>query len=360
MDVMLQIPAKAWEAVCEMAPYLLFGFLVAGILSVFISPERVERYFGGRGLWPVVKASLLGVPLPLCSCGVIPVAASLRRHGAGRAATVSFLLSTPQTGVDSIMVTLSLLGPVFAVFRPLAAFATGVFGGWLADAFDREGDARPGGAGDCAEDCCVPVPGRGRIVSALRHGFVVLPRDIARPMLAGLLVAGAISAAVPDDFFAGTLGSGILAMLGMMALSMPLYVCATASVPIAAALILKGVSPGVALVFLVAGPGTNAAAIATIWKMMGARTTAIYLGTVAAASLASGLLLDGIFRVAGVSAAHFHGFALPHWAAQGMGVALLLVLGAGLFRPGARKAGGPGDACCHEHGECCAREGEGR
>ena len=128
------LPSAIWVTLCEMAPYLLFGFLVAGLLSVLISPEIVERHLGGRGMWPVIKASLLGVPLPLCSCGVIPVAASLRRHGASRGATTAFLLSTPQTGVDSIVVTYSLMGGLFALVRPLAAFITGLAGGWLVDA----------------------------------------------------------------------------------------------------------------------------------------------------------------------------------------------------------------------------------
>ncbi len=142
MDIAREILLKTWETLVEMSPFLLFGFLVAGILYVFIRPELVERHLGGRGILQVVKASLLGVPLPLCSCGVIPVSASLRRHGAGRGATTSFLISTPQTGVDSIMVTLSLLGPVFAIFRPLFAFVSGIFGGAVVNAFDREEERR--------------------------------------------------------------------------------------------------------------------------------------------------------------------------------------------------------------------------
>jgi len=152
-DILLGIPLESWRVLCEMAPYLLFGFVVAGILSVVISPETVERHLGGKGMMPIFKAALFGIPLPLCSCGVIPVGASLRRHGASRGATSAFLLSTPQTGVDSVLVTLGLLGPVYAVFRPVAALVTGVVGGLGVEAFggkNGQDDAPP----RCEDACC--------------------------------------------------------------------------------------------------------------------------------------------------------------------------------------------------------------
>ncbi len=294
-----------WYTLTEMSPYLLFGFLVAGLLSVLISPALVERHLGGRGLWPVVKASFFGVPLPLCSCGVIPVAASLRRHGASRGATTAFLLSTPQTGVDSIFVTYGLLGPVIAVFRPIAAFVAGLVGG-AAVSFsgaDDAGEVKKGPG--CTGACCMNEPGTSKFVSALHYGFVTLPADIGKALMVGLILAGAISAAVPNDYLAGHLGTGIGGMLVMMAFGIPIYVCATASVPIAAALVAKGVSPGAALVFLMTGPATNAATIATVWKVMGRRTALIYFGTVAATALASGLLLDSFFPVMDIGS-HFH------------------------------------------------------
>lgn len=277
----------------QMAPYLLFGFAVAGAISAFLTPATVERHLGGRGIWPVIKASLLGVPLPLCSCGVIPVAASLREHGAGKGATLSFLISTPQTGVDSISVTYSLLGPVFALFRPVAAFATGILGGAIADKLDPDVDPSPRPPAACKDGTCCGQPGLGsRTLRALRHGFLTLPADIAAPMSAGILIAGTVSALVPDDFFASYLGTGILPMLVMLAISIPVYVCASASVPIAAAMILKGLSPGAALVFLIAGPATNAATIATLWKTLGRRSVAVYLLTVGSAALICGSLMD--------------------------------------------------------------------
>jgi uncharacterized membrane protein YraQ (UPF0718 family) len=337
-EFLLAILGAAWDTTRQMAPYLLFGFLVAGALSVVISPEFVERHLGGRGLWPVLKAALFGVPLPLCSCGVIPVATSLRRHGASRGATTAFLLSTPQTGVDSILVTYSLLGPVFAVFRPVVAFVTGLLGGWLVDAREREA---VGGSDDpppCEDDCCRPRGRRNPVWRALRYGFVDLPADIGRPLLAGLAVAGLIAGLVPDDFFAGVLGTGIVGMLAMMAVGIPLYVCATASVPIAAALMAKGVSPGAAMVFLVTGPATNAATVATVWKVLGRRTALTYLGVVAVSALGSGLLLDGLLtaRAPQLLDAHAHGM-LPGWFSTGSAVALLGLLAAAVLRPAARR-----------------------
>ncbi len=295
-----------WATVVEMSPYLLFGFFVAGILSGFLSQELVERHLGGSGIWPVVKASIFGVPLPLCSCGVIPVSMSLHKRGASKGATIAFLLSTPQTGVDSIFVTLSLLGPVFAIFRPIAAFVTGIVGGIFVDIFDRT--AKSGQSPPKRTDTCCAGGKTGKVISGLKYGFITLPRDIGRAMLVGLVVAAGISAIVPDGFFADKLGTGIVPMLVMMAVGIPMYVCATASVPIAAALILKGITPGAAMVFLMTGPATNAASFVTIWNILGRKTAIIYLATVAGCALLSGILLDYI--AAGV---HFEIVTRPHW-----------------------------------------------
>lgn len=316
----------------EMAPYLLFGFFAAGVLSVFISAETVEKHLGGRGLGPVLKAAFWGVPLPLCSCSVIPVATSLRRHGAGRGATTAFLLSTPQTGVDSILVTYGLLGPVFAIFRPLAAFVTGLVGGALVNAL---GNGNGAGGGDqaeaCHDECCAHKEQPGRFVRALYYGFVTLPRDIGKELIIGLLIAGLITALVPQDFFAEAIGPGLLQMLLMMAVGIPIYVCATASVPIAAALILKGVSPGAAFVFLMTGPATNAATIATIRKILGTRSAAIYLLTVAGMALVWGVLLDYVFGVSGMVLHHHVHWMMPAWVRVGGSVTLLAVLAYALF-----------------------------
>ena len=297
MEFIKTIITEFWNTTSDMSVYLLFGFFVAGIISIFISQEVVERHLGSRGLLSVLKASLFGVPLPLCSCGVIPVSVSLHKHGASKGATIAFLLSTPQTGVDSILVTLSLLGPVFAIFRPVVALITGVIGGSLVDVFGDKSNEKVQEPEKCHDECCCSHNKKmsGKLAAGMKFAFINLPRDISRPMLAGLVVAAFISAFVPKDFFVEILGTGIFAMVVMMFLGIPMYVCATASVPIAAALMMKGLTPGAAMVFLMTGPATNAASLATIWKSLGSRTAIIYMLTVAGCALLAGITLDYIY-----------------------------------------------------------------
>lgn len=306
LEALKQIAVDFWAVFAAMSPYLVFGFFVAGLLSMLVSRKLVERHLGGGGTLPLFKAAIFGVPLPLCSCGVIPVAMSLHKHGAGKGSTVSFLLATPQASVESIFVTYSLLGPVFAIFRPLVALATGVLGGLSINLFGKEPSA-PSVVDAEAGDCPTIPTWRQRFVDAMKYAFITLPRDIGKPLLLGLVVAAIISALVPDDFFTDRLGRGLPAMLVMMAAGIPVYVCASSSVPVAAALILKGLSPGAALVFLMTGPATNAAGLATIWKALGRRTAILYLLTVAASALGAGLLLDLLFyemQIKVVSHAH--------------------------------------------------------
>jgi len=324
-----------WDTLSEMSPYLLFGFAVAGLLSVWINAGIVERHLGGAGFWQVFKASLFGVPLPLCSCGVIPVSMSLHKHGASKGATVSFLLSTPQTGVDSILVTYSLLGPIFAIFRPLVAFVTGIVGGCIVNAVENhEPHMPPEEKKECTDACCANEKKQNWLVRAVKHGFVTLPSDIGRAMLVGILIAALISALVPEDYFAKTLavsGGGIIAMLVMMVLGIPVYVCATASVPIAVSLIDKGLNPGAVMVFLMTGPATNAASLVTLGSQLGRRTAVTYLLTVAGCALAAGIILDAIFQGDLSSVHHAHGMMLPVWFKDICAVILLAVLGWGIF-----------------------------
>jgi uncharacterized membrane protein YraQ (UPF0718 family)/copper chaperone CopZ len=363
MDLFVTFAAASWAVFGAMAPYLLLGFFVAGLLSVLVSPQWVERHLGGNGLGQVVKASLFGVPLPLCSCGVIPVAASLRRHGASKGATTAFLLSTPQTGVDSIAVTYGLLGPFLAVVRPVAALITGVFGGGIVQAFDghravhdvsvEEDEA----ASSCSSACCEDEKPqtRPRIVEALNYGLVILPRDIGKALILGVAISGLIAAFVAPQALESYLGGGLWPMLAAMAIGIPLYVCATASTPIALGLIHAGLSPGAALVFLISGPATNSAALTTLWKVLGRRAAVLYLLTVAVASLATGLAVDGLIGAGGLPesalvpaagsiagrGAHFHheeGGAMP-WIETASAVILLAVL-INAVRPQRRKDGG--------------------
>jgi uncharacterized protein len=334
IGILTDIIYESWLVLGQMAPYLLFGFLAAGILSICFSPQWIERHLGRPGFRPVVNASLLGVPLPLCSCGVIPVAASIRRHGASRAATTSFLLSTPQTGVDSIAITYALLGPLFAIFRPIAAFVTGLVGGGLVQLFgESNGEDRSAGENKhaCTEACCADKGSRNFVWRSLSYGFVTLPHDIGAALVFGVIVAGAISALIPNNQWQAYLGGGIVSILIMMALGVPLYVCASASVPIAAGLIHMGASPGAALAFLIAGPGTNAATITTTWKLLGRRTALLYLLTIAVSAVGCGLLLDWLYSISAFAlpdlATHVHhhetggGWLSTFWA-----VVLLLVI----------------------------------
>jgi uncharacterized membrane protein YraQ (UPF0718 family) len=333
LDTLRQIAVDFWATIAEMSPYLLFGFFVAGVLSILISQRVVERHLGGHGMLPLLKATVFGIPLPLCSCGVIPVSMSLHQHGASKGATVSFLLSTPQTGVDSIFVTYSLLGPVFAVFRPLAALVTGLLGGGLVDIFVQR-EAEPSAPAPCADECCSRQGVKSRLLTGMKYAFVTLPRDIGKAMLVGLALAAVIAVIVPDGFFAEKLGTGMGAMLLMMVLGIPLYVCATASVPVAAALILKGLTPGAALVFLMTGPATNAAGLATIWRTLGRRTALLYLLAVAGSALGAGMLLDFLALNIDIPiiSAHHHE-VLPPLIKHAAAVVLLALLAYGIAKP---------------------------
>ncbi len=325
MNTILDMAAHFWEMTARMAPWLLLGFAATVPLALWLTPAWVERHLGGRGWLPVVKAVLLGVPLPLCSCSVLPVTVALRQHGTGKGAATAFLLSTPQTGVDSFLATWSLLGPVIALFRLGAAVLTGLVGGMLVSWFGTEAADQP-----------VPVanpgkPGRRSLASALRYGFVDLPGEIAVAILFGLAATAAISAIFQKPVLQEHLGHGLVPMLLMLALSIPFYVCATGSIPLAAGFVALGASPGTALVFLIAGPATNAAALAVLWKVLGRQTTLLYLGIIAVAALAAGLTLDAILTDPGLMntvpdachATSLHGY--EHLA----GIVLLLLLAAG-------------------------------
>lgn len=348
MELLQSIFVASWAMLVEMAPYLLLGFTVAGLLSVMISPQWVERHLGNRGLGQIFKASLFGVPLPLCSCGVIPVGASLRQHGAGKGATTAFLLSTPQTGVDSIAVTYALLGPFLAVVRPVAALLTGFLGGGLVYAFDRDDEDQPAtnepaAACSSGSDCCEDevTSEKKTLGDGLYYGLVVLPRDIGRALIIGILLSGVISALIEPRALEGALGGGLLPMFAAMAVGIPLYVCATASTPIALSLIYAGLSPGAALVFLITGPATNAATVTTLWRVLGKKSVVIFLLTVAIGALATGLVVDALVAADFVGASamvpvaeatvtgHEHheeagGIAL--WIGRSSAIALILLL----------------------------------
>ncbi len=294
IDSLRRIPGETWWVLTAMAPYLLLGFLLAGLLSQVFTGESVRRHMGGRRLWTIIKASLLGVPLPLCSCGVLPLAAAIRRQGGSRGATMSFLVSTPQTGVDSILITHALLGPVFTVVRVLVAFLSGILCGVVVESVSRPHRNQQEDF-DEQDDCLQPVRSRRlRIFAALHYGFVVLANDIGRATLAGILLAGVLTGFFPEDFWTNLDVGSLGTMLVMVVIGIPLYVCSSGSVPLAYAFIGLGVSPGAALAFLIAGPASNTASVTMVWKVLGRTACIVYLVTIAFCAVGAGLLLDGL------------------------------------------------------------------
>jgi len=286
--------AAFWMVSCMMAPWLLFGFFAAGVLSVFFSPDYIYKHMGKPGLKSIFKAALFGVPLPICSCGVIPITVSLKKQGAGRGAAGSFLISTPQTGLDSFFATYAMLGWAFAIIRPVVAFITGIIGGLLMENFgapknEKELETL---SDDKEEDSQPRMRGWKTIPAVLHYGFIKLLGNIASALLLGLILAAFIHLFVPPDFGAKYLHSDWLAMPAMLLFGIPLYVCSTASIPIAASLIVKGISPGAALVFLITGPATNIATITIMSKILGKKAVVIYIITVAIAAIIAGYILN--------------------------------------------------------------------
>ncbi len=322
MEMLIRVLKEFWLTVGQMSPYLLFGFIVAGLISVFISANTVRKHLGGKKLWPITKASLLGIPLPLCSCGVLPVTTSLYKQGASKGASISFLLSTPQTGVDSLALTYSLLGPAFTIIRPITTFLTGIIGGLLVETFDPSTrEIEPNSEFLTNSD----KTGK-KLQAALRYAVITLPKDVGKPMLIGVGIAAILSAIIPADFFADKLGRGLLPMVAMMFIGIPVYVCSSASVPIAAAMMIKGLSPGAALVFLMTGPATNAASFATIYGAFGKKTALIYFFTVAICSLIFGAIVDFLAFDMGIKMLSNHMWMMPKIINDICAVTLILLL----------------------------------
>jgi len=283
-----------------MAPYILFGLLFAGVLHVFVPQSIVKKHLGKDSLWSVIKATLFGIPLPVCSCGVIPLAAGMKKSGASNGATLAFLISTPITGVDSILATYGIFGWIFTLYRVVTSMIISIVAGVLAN-FSTEKEepltqeAASCESGSCCSNSCADVKKESKIVAALRYAFGTLLEDIASPLLFGLLLGALITVAIPKDLSAVLVEYTWLSYVIAIAIAVPMYVCATASLPIAAGLILAGVSPGAAFVFLSAGPATNTVTIGVVKKMLGLRTLVIYLGTIIVGSILFGLGLDVLF-----------------------------------------------------------------
>ena len=278
-----------WNIIQEFSPYLILGCFVSGLLSIYLTVEIVQKYLGKKSITSVFLASLLGVPLPLCSCGVIPVSAYLSKHGASKGSVTSFLISTPQTGIDSIFITYGMLGPVFAIYRPIVAFISGIFGGSVVHMFDNNDTSVQ--VDDCSDDCCDENPSKSKLYKILHYGFIRLPLDIVNPLIIGIILSALIIVLIPSNYF-DYVGSGMLGMIIMLFLGLPTYVCATASVPIAFALYTKGFSLGAMLVFLMTGPATNITTMTVIYKVLGRKNLFIYLLSIIICSISAGLFFD--------------------------------------------------------------------
>ncbi|WP_319792426.1 SO_0444 family Cu/Zn efflux transporter [Chlorobaculum tepidum] len=309
MTVLINILSASWSVLLDAAPWVLFGFLVAGLVKAFV-PEKLVAAHLGRGFSSIVKASAIGVPIPLCSCGVIPAAAGLKKQGAGKGAVASFLVSTPETGIDSIAITYALLDPLMTIFRPVAAFVTAIATG-VAVSFtgtDEPAAAPASGGGSSGSSCScgcghkkVEKPGVAqKIRSGFSFAFGELLGDVGVWLLGGVLLAGLISVFVSGQFVERYLSNDVVAMVMMLAISVPMYVCATSSTPIVAALALKGISPGAALVFLLAGPATNAASLPVISKLLGKKGTVAYLVVIVLMSLLFGILVNYLYAWLGL------------------------------------------------------------
>lgn len=285
---------EIFELINQMSPYILLGFLLAGLMHAFVPQMLYRRYLGGNSFRSVLNATLLGIPLPLCSCGVIPTAMSLRKEGASKGATISFLIATPQTGVDSIIATYSLMGLPFALVRPFAALLTALAGGYITCRFNANDTATMDNGQPTTGSNESPIKGGflKKIGIALHYAFVEMMQDIGRWLVLGLVIAGVITVFVPESFFALFANNSLLSMLLVLLFAIPMYLCATGSIPIAVALMLKGLSPGTALVLLMAGPAANAASILIISKVMGRRSLLFYLGSIIGGAILFGLGID--------------------------------------------------------------------
>jgi uncharacterized membrane protein YraQ (UPF0718 family) len=315
MEVLVEILKVSWSLFVEAAPYLVLGMAVAGLIYLFLSPATIVKHLRKGRVRSVIKAALLGIPLPLCSCGVIPAAASLREQGANRGATSAFLIATPESGVDSIAVTYALLDPLMTIIRPVAAFFTAFVAGLSENLFFWEGTEKVRSLlqmpcrvdGCCDGTDCPPEVHRGhhtlvrRVWTGVKYGFFDLYRDLVGWMAAGFIVAGAVTLWLPPDLTGRYLGGGLMSMLLMLAAGIPTYICATASTPVAAALMLKGVSPGAALVFLLSGPATNVASITVLFRILGKRGVFVYLGSISIVTVLLGLVTDRLYALLGVS-----------------------------------------------------------
>lgn len=306
MDILYGIIKETWAITVEMSPYLLFGFLCAGILHSISSKKHILRHLSKPSFGSVVKSALVGVPLPLCSCAVIPVASHLQEEGASPGATISFLTSTPNTGVDSIAVTYGMLGPVWAIVRPITAMFSGIFSGVVTNFFSRENPVVV--HEDVSPQRENTQTWRQKLTGILRYAFFDIIRDIGKWLVVGIVIGGIIAFALPPSFMDKYLHSPMVSYFAMIVIGLPMYVCSTGSIPIAVALIGKGLSPGAALIFLITGPATNSATISYVWGKMGKKVLIAYLTSIIVTAILFGFMFDYFYpHINTATHIHHHG-----------------------------------------------------
>lgn len=320
MEVLNQILLASWALVVEAAPYLLVGFAVAGVMKALLPDETVVKVLGDKGTSSVVKASLIGAPLPLCSCGVVPVVQSIHKQGASRGASISFLVSTPETGADSVAMTYAMMGWPLAVIRPIVAIVTAFFAGIIENHFGGKDDIKE------QSSCCAKKSTTTefkdlsnpphfkimqRLIEGWKYAFVDLMKDISKNLLIGFFLGGLISSFIDIHFLEKYFSGSLLGMIGMVIFAIPLYICAAASTPIAAVFMMKGMSAGTALVFLMAGPATNIASLSVLSHIFGKRSIALYLLVIIFCAVGFGFMTDWLISsfnlpVTGIGHHHEH------------------------------------------------------
>ncbi|MCM8767746.1 MAG: SO_0444 family Cu/Zn efflux transporter [Candidatus Omnitrophica bacterium] len=318
-----------WFLLNEMSPYLIFGFLISGILKVIIPKEKVYYHLSSSSFVSILKSTIIGIPLPLCSCGVIPVATHIDKQGASKGATISFLISTPSTGVDSILATYSLLGPIFALIRPFSAFFSGIFAGAIVNIFEK--DKKIQNKKIICTDCDEEIKKNKyyeKIKTAINYGFFELIQDIGKWILIGILIGSFISVFVPENIVLKYLSNKFNSYLIMIIIGIPMYVCATGSIPIASSLILKGMSPGAGFVFLFTGPATNSATLTFIFGKLGRRIFLIYFLSIIFSAVIFGLFIDKLSTFYNFNfASHYHqNRVFPIWFKNITSIILLLLI----------------------------------
>lgn len=322
LSIIFHVLVSSWRILEAASIYLLFGFVIAGVIRVYVSSNSVVNYLQRGRFRSVFYASLLGIPIPLCSCGVVPTVAGFKKQGANNGSCLAFLTSTPETGIDAIALTYSLLGPILTLMRPITAFVSAMCSGLIENFTGKSYNESSRVITDrtcfvdgCCDgvDCDPKVHARHhnffqRFQAGMRFAFDDLMEDLAIWFVIGIALAGIISALVPDSLVTGALGSGIKSYLIALIISGPMYVCSTLSTPVAAALVMKGMSPGAALVMLMAGPATNVTTISMVSGLLGKRSLGIYIGSIVICSLVMAYVTDAIYKTWGISTLVSTGF----------------------------------------------------